>query len=283
VSSTPLRGYLQGTIGQTVDAPVSDRRPAARLRRHGQALAELKRSHAELAQRVAALETKVNRSIAGLLERIDRYERTLRDGRTTMVRQQRELRTLASTARIQQVTSAVNSAQTAAYGERGSVLVTNNLLLAGNQLFWVFLDPVLRSFGVPLGPSPSVLSWLAPLGSLATGGAVLGNRQHARFISGISTFNGTTFVVQESLQDRMAASLWPEFQRRTDVPVTTAILDPFSEPITAAASVRNGVLRIEIVPVGVTAFPLVIGSPLSPPGAPKGRIAWMVDTGVDAG
>lgn len=280
---TPVRGYLQGAIGRTVDGTVSDRRPAATLRRHGQAIADLQRSHVKLAQRMAALETKVNQSMAGLLERIREYERTLRDGRTATARQQQELRTVATTSRIQQVTAAVNSAQTAAYGERGSVFATNNLLLAGNQLFWVFLDPVLRSFGVPLGPPPSVLSWLAPVGSLATGGAVLGNRQHARFISGISTFDGSTLVVQESLQDRMSLSLWPDFQRRTDVPVTTAILDPFGEPVTAAASVRNGVLRIEIVRVALTGFVLAHASPPPGPSAPRGRIAWMVDTGVDAG
>ena len=55
-----------------------------------------------------------------------------------------------------------------------------------------------------------------------------------------------------------------EFRRRTDVPVTVVALDKFSGVITA--TVVDGDLIIHIAET-----------------SPHGRVAWMVDTGVDGG
>ena len=125
---------------------------------------------------------------------------------------------------IQNVTNVVNSVQSAAYGQRGSVLATNNLLLAGNQLFWTFLDPLLQTAGITSATSPSFLARLAPLGSLLTGHVALGNRQHVRFISGLAVFDGTTAVALTSLRNRIGSAFWPEFRRRTNIPVTAAFV-----------------------------------------------------------
>ena len=261
----------------------NDRQALAAIQRQGEALESLKRSHEELARKVAALQEQADRALIGLLQGLTGFEQRLQAvkaqgqelladrlaARTLAARQGQKLRSLAVTARIQQVTAVVNSTQAAAYGQRGSVLATNNLLLAGNQLFWTFIDPLLRSVGISGGASPSLVTWLAPLGSLVTGHLALGNRQHLRFISGVASFEGKTRVFLEPLRSRIADGLWPEFQRRTDVPVTTAWLEPMPG-LGLAAAVRQGVLLIAIVPIDHDP-------------APTGRVAWMVDTGVDVG
>jgi hypothetical protein len=258
--------------GKELPVPVSD----------DEALESLRRSYDELSERVAALERQARGSLADILDRLSGFElqfRTLAAHRraleaqalsckTTIAQQVQDLRSLESTARIQQIAAAVNAAQTAAYGTSGSVLSTDNLLLVGNQLFWSFLEPLLRKLGVDLGPSPSALAWLAPVGSLVTGEVLLGERQHVRFLTGIATFDGTSPFVVESLRRRIAPDFRREFERRTDVPVTATAIDPMG----------NVRIRAQVV----HAILLIVAQPADGP-PPKGRIAWMVDTGVDAG
>ena len=107
----------------------------------GDPLEQLRQSHEELARKVAALEERSNLSVNGLLENL------------------KGLQLRAFESQVQQVTGVVNSVQATAYGDRGSVLTTNNLLLAGNQLFWTLLDPLLRQLGLTPEnePSPAVV------------------------------------------------------------------------------------------------------------------------------
>jgi hypothetical protein len=259
----------------------NDRRALAAVKQQSDALEALKRSHEELSEKFTALQEQADRALIALVEGLAGFkeqlravkvqEQTVRAERLSVrrlaTRQQRQLRSLATTSRIQQVTGVVNSMQAAAYGQKGSVFATNNLLLAGNQLLWTFIDPLLRQLGIVAGTSPSLATWLTPLGSLVTGHLALGNRQHVRFVSGVATFDGTTLVVLEPLRDRIASALWPEFQRRTDVPVTVVPLANKMGDVTA--TVQNGILRIDVSFHGA--------------GFPKGRVAWMVDTGADVG
>ncbi|PYQ54935.1 MAG: hypothetical protein DMF78_03975 [Acidobacteria bacterium] len=255
-------------------------RAFSEIGRQVDALERLRRSHDALEQRVADLEERSDRALVGLLrqltgldgqvEAIKVQERSLLADRTAArvvaVRQQRMLRSVAASAQIQKVTAVVSSAQSAAYGQKGSVLATNNLVLAGNQLLWGFIDPLLQRFGLVHGPSPSLLAWLAPMGSLLTGSIALGNRQHRRFVSGITTFDSDTVTATESLRTRIADALWPEFQQRTDVPVTVMALDGGRID---AAVVQNGLLKITLR----AAHDLHV----------RGRVAWMLDTGADVG
>jgi hypothetical protein len=201
-----------------------------------------------LARKVAALEERSNIAVDGLLQNL------------------KGLQAQQTALYAQQANSVVNSMQAAAYGSRGDVLATNNLLIAGNQLLWTFIDPLLRVLGVTSGPLPAAVTMLSPVGSLLTGYVALGNRQHVRFISGIATFRGRRNVVFDTLRDRIADSLWPEFQQRTNVPVTVVPVGNVRVFIVSAA-VRDGVLRIEVEKRGSETV----------------QIAWMVDTGADVG
>jgi hypothetical protein len=272
------------------------RRAFEALQEQGEALEGLKRSHAELTKKVAVMQAHHDRSVVGLLQGIADLEQRLqtatlhervlqrhnRSARTLVTRQQRELSSITARSQINQVNGVVNSMQAAAFGEKGRLFTTNNVLLAANQLAWQFVDPILRTIGFPVGPSPSLLMWLSPVGSLLTGQMVVGNRQHVRFITGVATFTGNEpaedgrAIISESLKPRLAKSFFEGFRKRTDVPVTTVVLDPNTiDPRSVTALVRNGTLFV--FAAGHTLIEL------DGPQPPVGRVAWMVDTGVDGG
>jgi hypothetical protein len=223
---------------------------------------ELQRSHEDLTSRVETLE-KRSKNLLGVLD-------TLKD----FPAQQQQIQSYIESAKIQQITNVVGNLQTAAFGDSGSIFTTNNLLLAGNQLFWILLDPLLRRFGVISGSSPSIITWLAPIGSVITGQLTLANRQHVRFVSGVSLVRpgGSTLEV---LRSRIADGSWEDFQRRTDVPATAVVLDRPNQR--ASAEVNDGVLRLAVVSGGATDILLATGVK-----APV-RVAWMIDTGLGRG
>ena len=164
--------------------------------------------------------------------------------------------------------------QAAAYGERGRLFSTNNLLLAGNQLFWSLLDPVLQRVGLLDAASATVVAALAPIGTLFTGEVVLGSRQHVRFISGVSTVPTDGTVVSESLRGRVVEGAWPEFSRRTDVPVTLALADaPGFGVGNVQIRVNQGSVEISVAQVPVDPEAVIIP-------VPPIRVAWTVDTGA---
>jgi hypothetical protein len=267
----------------------NDRQAFDAIQQQNEAIESLRRSHAELMNKVATLQAQADRSTVGLLQGITSLEQQLQTARSRVltqtlssrrqaVRQQRALDSMATTTQIQNVNSVVNSMQAAAFGEKGSLLTTNNLLLAANQLLWQFIDPLLRGLGFALGPSPSLLTWLSPVGSLLTGQLVVGNRQHVRFISGVVTFDGSgSFKESESLRSRLSDSSFKDIKRRTDVPATAVPLDQGIPAFAVSAAVRNAVVTVSVLDFGEGGGGLAFEVP------PRGKVAWMVDTGVDGG
>jgi hypothetical protein len=280
----------------------NDRRAFDALRRHRLAIDRLNRSQADLAGKLETLQDQADLTLAGVVQGFAGLERRARSatiqrqaiatmpltGRTrpasqappaaTSVRRLPQVRRLPKAldvrglvirTQVQSVTNVVNSAQAAAYGQRGSVFATNNLLVAGNQLFWTLLDPVLQRIGVLDAASATMVAAVAPLGALLTGEIVLADRQHVRFITGIASFDGTTTLIVESLRGNVSEQLWPTFQRRTDVPITAQVLDRAPNLQNVFARVASGAVRIQITVKDLEGdIPVV-------------RIAWTVDTGAD--
>src|SRR5262245_34577621 len=151
-----------------------------RVRQQARALDALQRSHDELARKVAALQNQADQALVGVLREFAGLDRRVQDVSTqvatarrsvasplsTAMGQTRHLNAMARAAQLQQVTNVVNTAQATAFGQRGSVFARNNLLLAGNQLLWTFIDPLLKTMGIVKGVEPSVAAYLAPLASL---------------------------------------------------------------------------------------------------------------------
>lgn len=229
----------------------------------------LERENAELSSRVEKIEKRTDQALMGVVEGLGQFRKLSGPAVDS------QLAALTQANQLQQLSNVVASVQSAAYGERGSVLSSNNLLLVGNQLAWMFAGPALQRLGIMSGPTAQLISSLAPLGTLITGGLTLGRTQHVRFISGVATLSSSQMTVVESLRSRIADADWAEFSRRTDVPVSVTTLTGGGQ-FTGTAVVRNGVLVISLPP---------------PPGGllffhdstNTGSVAWMVDTGADGG
>jgi hypothetical protein len=273
------------------------RRSLDALRRQRRSIQRLTRSQKALAEKVERLQKQTNQTVlavvqgfAGIDQRVSQATQTsvvtttatglpaprralpLREAqRLQHLQQVRQVQTLATRAQIQNVTNVVNSVQMAAFGERGNVFAPNNLILAGNQLFWSLLEPVLQRFGALDAATASVVAALAPLGTLVTGQLALADQQHVRFISDVALFDAATDEVSISLRGRVAEGLWPEFRNRTDVPVIATVQGSVSAFLTVDAFVEQGTLRIR----------LPNKRALSPP--EPARVAWTVDTGVASG
>jgi hypothetical protein len=267
----------------------NNRRAFAALQAQGAAIDSLKRTQEQLAAQISHLEKRADDAVLALNDTFSQSTRQLKrvaaQGQkalaragttaTTAVRQLQQIQTLAATQQAQNLTNVIGAAQATAYGERGSVLAPNNLLLTGNQLLWTFLGPASTAFGASAGTA-RLLGLLAPLGSLLTGYAAVGSRvpehEQERFISGIAVFDLGQSRYTESLRSRIADDLFDKFRERTDVPVTVNAIDPIS-PHQVSARVSNGELHIFVDTFGLkTRFPLV-----------SYRIAWMVDTGASGG
>jgi hypothetical protein len=271
----------------------NNRRAFAALQAQGAAIDSLKRTQEQLAAQISQLEKRADDAVLALNDTFSQSTRQLkrvaaqgqkalaRAGTTaaTAVRQLQQIQTLAATQQAQNLTSVIGTAQATAYGERGSVLAPNNLLLTGNQLLWTLLGPASTALGAS-ADTVRLLGLLAPLGSLLTGYAAVGSRvpeneeKPERFISGLAVFDMSKDEYTESLRSRISNDLWEEFRKRNDVPVTANSIDDIA-PAQVSAAVINGELNIKI---GLW-FSGRIGS------LPKGRfrIAWMIDTGASSG
>ena len=144
-------------------------------------------------------------------------------------------------------------------------------MLAVNQLAWMYAGNMLQRLGLATRYQAQLITALAPIGSLVTGGLTLGRTQHVRFITGTATLDRANPTAVISLRDRIADAEWPGFSQRTDVPVSVTTLN--GTPFFGSASVQHGVLVISVErDAGLMARALF-----------EIRLAWMVDTGADGG
>jgi len=210
-----------------------------------------------LGRRAASME----KHVAVLTERVDRMRKEVAQ----------HVALMAFEGRLQQVTDVVTNLHGNAYGETGSPWSTTNLLLAGNQLFWTLLDPVLAQAGMTKSGRFTV-SLLTPFASLLTGELLVGNRQHERFISGISTADATG-VIREALRGKVAEGAWEHFQTLTNLPVVVERPPGYH----TRGEVNGGVLTIRVFGRGNG-----LGKGFTNPTAGV-RVGWIVDTRLVSG
>jgi hypothetical protein len=280
-----LRARVQAIFGRSPGEgaasrplpPATDRSVEARLTRQEAAIHRLVAAHEALGRRIEALQGQANDQVSRLLEALkalDLRSRTLttraahaaaatRVTEVRVARQQRELRSALMNARLERVSSVVHATQRAAFGQKGSVFATNNLLLAGNELFWTFVGPTLRALGAISETSATVAAMIAPVGALATGQLALGDRQTERFVFGASAFDGTSRVIRQSLRPFVAPGLVGALERGPNLTVQVTPVDRINGRLEAI--VRGGVLIISIDT-----------DTDNPPPAGR-RVAWMVD------
>lgn len=275
---------------------------------NGRAIDQLAASQQKLAGRLAKLQSNgdlallrgIVEGLAGLERRMEgikrRQDKALGAQRRVVqkrfARQTRVLRAQIRATQIQKLHGAVMSVQTAAYGTKGNLLTTNNLLLAANQLAWTFAPQIFGALGLSKPGATSPLAWLAPLGSLVASRTVLGSRQHERFVSGVVTdfdvkgpppagmvvamvsvihaAGGNRFGEKKiSLEKYIARAEWEAFKKRKNIPVTTVVLQPRSkiEPgIWSTGEVNSGELTVRITALGQKII------------QPDVIVSWTVDT-----
>lgn len=277
-------------------AAANERRAFAAIQQNSRAIDRLATCQRELGRTLAEMQAKGDLALLeGICEGLSRLERRVQALETSMARGgnggasralqetralRSELKAQIRATQIGKLNDVAASMQSSAFGTKGSVFATNNVLLALNQLLWGFGGDALRGLGV-LGPGQSTAAaWLSPLASLAVSQVTLGGRQHERFISGIATrFDDTDPFTEGGAVDAIAVvdlepyigpSVWPDFRKRTDVPVLLTQLDPPSVMPAVQAVVSRGVLTITV-------------KSLSQNVKPRPRVAWMIDTEESSG
>ena len=276
------------------------------IAQNGRAIDRLVTSQKQLASRLAKLQAKGDLALLrGILEGLTKLERRV-DGvkrrqdkalvaqkrymQQKFSRQARALKVQKRAAQIQKLNGTVASVQSAAFGTPGRLLSTNNVLLAANQLGWSFAPQIFEALGLTRPGATNPAAWLAPLASLVTSQAVLGRRQHERFVSGVATdFTVSSPPVHValfamvgsaigagrfgekrlSLKSHIAPAEWEVFAKRTDVPVTTVVLEPsgaFETGIWSSGEVSGGILTVRIAALSSVLV------------RPDMIVAWTVDT-----
>ena len=249
---------------------VNTKRAFTAIAHNGRAIDRLAASQRELESRFAKLQSSEDlallrgmvEGLANLGRQVEGVKRLQAKALTAqkqsfqkkLARQARALEAQTRAAEIQKLHGAVAAVQSAAFGTKGSLLATNNLLLAANQLVWSFGPQILEALGLAKPGATSPMAWLAPFGSLLTSQVVLGRRQHERFVSGVMTNftasgSSDVGVATLSLRSHIAAAEWESFSKRTDIPVTTVVLEPrgeFNLEVRSSGEVRDGILSIRI-------------------------------------
>jgi hypothetical protein len=182
--------------------PVPSQRQAAVTRRNSRAISRLANTQANVVRKLTTQQLKSDRDLAKRLveshNRLDkRITKELSGGSGVFDRHGKRMGVVMKRHRSRQVWNNVLMASAfpffAAYGDRGNPFGTNNLIMTGSLLAWMFGDEIIDNFAgdskVAKGGA-SLWSYLAPVGHGATTYFLLRNKQHERFISGVTTVPG---------------------------------------------------------------------------------------------
>lgn len=195
----------------------------------------------------------------------------------------------------------------AAYGQRGRPYGVHNLTLTVSLLVWLVGDEIVQMLFEPskksLYPLDDTDAWsyIAPIGNILTGWWLLGDRQHERFIAGLTSdlsegindagdtvISGvvdlTPLVAGEHLDDFLAFTaprpagkglVVPAVATIASIEWTQAAIDANARAGTVSAIVVGRALALEI---GV-----VTDAPLGgAPAVTAVKVAWIVDTNEPA-
>lgn len=152
----------------------------------------------------------------------------------------------------------------AAYGERSDPFAKNNLILTGSLLGWLVADDVadaLSGKSKAVKSGANLFSYLAPVGNGATAYFLLRNKQHERFITGLTTVPASGTIDVSVGSSRVGKGALEAFKTDKHAIVATAV----DSTAVANADVRaeliaDGKLRLTVTPAAAT------------------KVAWIIDT-----
>ena len=181
---------------------INDRRQAAALKSNAQAIQRLKAAHLATVKKISAEFLKSDKELRQRLvqgdNRLDKRITKELGGGTAgqgkhgkrmmqLLKRQRQ-RSLLNTA-----TLALAMPMYAAYGDRQDPLGYNNKVLTASLGGWLLADELVDMVGSKsslVKGGANLWSWIAPVGNVATAAFFLKDRQHERFVSGVSNVTG---------------------------------------------------------------------------------------------
>lgn len=258
---------------------INDRRQALATNKQSRAIAALASAQTAAVRKLTAEQVKSDKDLRKRLvegdNRLDkRITKELSSGGGSIGKHGKQIMAQLKRQRQRQIWNNVTLASSlpfwAAFGER-QLFGRNNLTLGLSTLGWLLGDELVDSFrsksGVVKGGA-NLWSYLAPVGNGATIFFLLRNRQHERFISGVSDLpaNGlhripitanTTLFKKKAAEDFAAAS-HTVVASFVDGP---GLQSPLGDTLELAARVEAGTLLLDVDGL-----------------AGRARVAWIIDT-----
>jgi len=267
----------------------NERRQAAATARNSRAIKTLAASHVSGMKKLAALQVKSDKDISKRLieahNKLDgRITKELGSGAGSMGKHGKRMMAMLRRQRQRSIMNSVTIASSlpfwAAYGKRSDPFATNNLILGGSLLFWLVGDELIDQFSGKSGVAKTGAnwwSWLAPIGNGATVFFLLDDKQHERYVAGVSTITGTNAVTVK-LEGVLGEDSFEDFKKDTPHAVVATLVtsatgvvgsdgtDDVTGPLAIASASVSGAGELTITLTGS----LAAGTSV--------QVAWIVDT-----
>lgn len=253
---------------------INDKRQAVATGNNSRAIAALTTTQASAVKKLTEQQVKSDKDLAKrLVEGDNRLDKRITKELTgTGVldkhgkRMMRVLRRQRTRSLMNGVLAATAAPFFVAYGDRTSPFTKNNGILTGSLLFWMVGDDLLDMFAGKSGfarGGATAWSYLAPFLNAGTVYLFLGDKQHVRFVSGVTTVPSGSFTVP--LTNRIAKGSFEGFKTGKHMVVATLVSPGQAgsppTPAQVSASVNNGELTLTVNPA-----------------LPNVNVAWIVDT-----
>jgi len=262
----------------------NERRQAMATSRNSRAIRALAVTQASTVKRLTASQLKSDKDIAKRVveghNRLDaRITKELGSGPGTgahgrrmmaMLRRQRQRSIMNS------VTIASSLPFWAAYGKKDDPFATDNLILGGSLLGWLVGDELIDQFSGKSGVAKTGAnwwSWLAPIGNGATVFFLLKDKQHERFIGGVTDVTATAppgAVIP--LDDAIGEDSFDDFKKEKHA-ATATLISTTVPGVTISSATVNEKGELLITFLGP---PLDAGGNAAATGSAK--VAWIIDT-----
>jgi hypothetical protein len=258
---------------------INDRRQAAALQSNARAIQRLKAAHLSTVKKISAEFLKSDKDLRQRLlqgdNRLDkRITKELGGGAAGQGRHGKRMMQMLKRQRqrslLNTVTLALAMPMYAAYGDRQNPLGYNNKVLTASLGGWLLSDELVDMIGSKssvVKGGANLWSWIAPVGNVATAAFFLKDRQHERFVSGVTTVTGG--VARVPLAGVIKKKSIDDLKVGAHSAVATILGAPAAgtNEITVRASVgQDGFLTLTL-----DADPAVAANAST-------RVAWIVDT-----
>jgi hypothetical protein len=258
---------------------VNERRQAIATRRNARAITALGGTQAAAVKRLTAQQVQSDKDLSKrVVETYNRLDKRITkelSGRSGVVgkhdtKMMRALKRHRQRTLWNNVLLATSAPFFAAYGETGNPFATNNLILTGSLLGWLFGDEVIDQFSGKssfLKGGANLWSYLAFAGNGATAYFLLRNKQHERFVSGVTAVAATTGIAKVELtKGQIASGSADDFKTKRHTVMAT-FLDPAEGAPPTARSVQAEVTADGLLTLTIAPKP-----------AKDMKVAWIIDT-----